>query len=94
MYCCAPVECLLELIYFHLPTACPDGFPCRIYDKETGEINSTIAAYWREHYDMAHILQRDWASLGPKMKGKLHVFVGGGDTYFLTDSVMDLQVCG
>ena len=47
-----------------------DGYPRRIWDRETGEIDPVTAAYWREHYDLAHILRRDWATLGPKLRGK------------------------
>lgn len=68
-----------------------DGYPARIWDKKSGEINKTVAAYWRENFDLTHIMKRDWKTLGPKLEGKLHVFVGGSDTYFLTDAVMDLQ---
>ena len=70
-----------------------DGFPERIWDKRTGAINKTTAAYWREHFDLKHIMQRDWEAkgLGDKLKGKIHLFVGGSDTYFLTDAVMDMQ---
>lgn len=70
---------------------CDDGYPCRLYDKFTGEINATVAAYWREHFDLAAILARDWAELGSKLQGKLHVFVGASDTFFLTNAVMDLE---
>eukprot|EP00928_Gymnodinium_smaydae_P072961 TRINITY_DN56233_c0_g1_i1.p1 TRINITY_DN56233_c0_g1~~TRINITY_DN56233_c0_g1_i1.p1 ORF type:complete len:618 (+),score=54.39 TRINITY_DN56233_c0_g1_i1:196-2049(+) len=71
--------------------ACEDGFPCRLYDKETGKINKTVAAYWREHYDLAHIIERDWANLEPKLKGKLNIAVGGSDTFYLTNAVLDLR---
>mmetsp|Transcript_59114 Transcript_59114/g.137647 ORF Transcript_59114/g.137647 Transcript_59114/m.137647 type:complete len:319 (-) Transcript_59114:178-1134(-) len=71
--------------------ACADGFPCRIYDKRTGVINRSIAEYWREHFDLAHIIKRDWAKLGPKLNGSLHVFVGGSDSFYLTNAVMDAQ---
>ncbi len=30
----------------------PDGYPRRIWDRETGEIDPVTAAYWREHYDL------------------------------------------
>lgn len=70
---------------------CQDGFPCRIYDKLTGKINSTVAAYWRENYDLAHIIERDWSILGPKLRGKLHIAVGGSDTFYLTNAVLDLR---
>lgn len=64
-----------------------DGYPKPIFDKVTGVIDPTVAAYWREHYDLSHIIERDWASLAPKLKGKIHLYVGIGDNYFLTDSV-------
>jgi hypothetical protein len=70
---------------------CDDGFPCRLYDKLTGAINASVAEYWRENFDLAHIMDRDWPTLGPKLQGKLHLFVGNSDTYFLTDAVMDAQ---
>ena len=65
----------------------PDGYPQSIFDKATGEINHTTAAYWREHYDLNAILQRDWATLGPKLQGKLHLYVGSDDTYMLNNAV-------
>jgi hypothetical protein len=68
-----------------------DGYPQPIFDKETGVIDATVAAYWKEHYDLSAILQRDWATLGPKLQGKLNVYVGSADTYFLTDAVYYLE---
>jgi hypothetical protein len=64
-----------------------DGYPQPIFDKTTGTIDHRIAEYWREHYDLNAILQRDWLSLGPKLRGKLHLYVGSDDTYFLNDAV-------
>jgi len=69
----------------------PDGLPAPIFDKETGQIDPKVAAYWREHFDLAHIVQRDWATLGLKLQGKLHIYVGSADTYFLTDAVYFAQ---
>ena len=34
-----------------------DGYPKPIWDKMTGKIDHAVAAYWREHYDLGHILQ-------------------------------------
>ena len=64
-----------------------DGYPKSIFDKQTGAIDHTTAAYWREHFDLNAILARDWSTLGPKLQGKLHLFVGSDDTYFLNDAV-------
>ena len=54
----------------------PDGYPKRIWDKRTGEIDKAVAEYWREHYDLVHIMRRDWATLGPKLRGKITLNVG------------------
>jgi hypothetical protein len=64
-----------------------DGYPQPIWDKRTGAIDHTVAAYWRDHYDLGAILRRDWATLGPKLRGKLHIYVGEADNYYLTDAV-------
>jgi hypothetical protein len=68
-----------------------DGYPVPIFDKTTGAIDHKAAAYWHDHYDLDAILQRDWsrpdAPLGPKLQGKLHLYVGSDDTYFLNDAV-------
>ena len=53
------------------------GFPKRIYDKFTGKIDKEVLEYWKENFDLAHIMVRDWDELGPKLKGKLHFAVGG-----------------
>ena len=64
-----------------------DGYPKPIWNKLTGEIDPSVAAYWREHYDLGYILKRDWAKLGPKLEGKLHIYVGEADNYFLNNAV-------
>ena len=64
-----------------------DGYPKRIYDKYTGAIDTSVAAYWREHYDLTHIIQRDWPKIGQKLQGKIHVYVGDMDNYYLNNAV-------
>jgi hypothetical protein len=68
-----------------------DGYPQPIFNKETGAIDPAVAAYWKEHFDLSAILQRQWPSLGPKVQGKLHIYVGSMDTYFLNDAVYYLE---
>ncbi|HUK31954.1 MAG TPA: hypothetical protein VLV89_12625, partial [Candidatus Acidoferrum sp.] len=68
-----------------------DGYPKEIWDQRTGEINKDVAEYWRQHYDLTAIMQRDWKTLGPKLNGKLHVMVGMMDTYFLDNAVHLMQ---
>jgi hypothetical protein len=64
-----------------------DGYPKPIFDKRTGVIDRDVATYWRDHYDLSHILRRDWATLGPKLRGKLHIYVGDMDNYYLNNAV-------
>lgn len=64
-----------------------DGYPQRIWDKVTGEINPEVAAYWKDNYDLAYIMKRDWPTLGPKLKGKVHIYCGDMDNYYLNNAV-------
>jgi hypothetical protein len=64
-----------------------DGYPAQIFDKETGVIDHKVAEYWKEHYDLDAILDKNWETLGPKLQGKIHLYVGEADTYFLNDAV-------
>jgi hypothetical protein len=64
-----------------------DGYPARIWNKLTGEINHSVAEYWKENYDLRYILERDWKTIGPKLKGKINLYVGEMDNYYLNNSV-------
>jgi len=64
-----------------------DGYPKPLWDRTTGKINPQVAAHMRESYDLRHILERDWKKLGPKLKGKLHLYCGDMDNYFLVNAV-------
>lgn len=68
-----------------------DGYPKRIFDKYTGAIDPAVAAYWREHFDLTHIIRRDWATLGEKLKGKIHIYVGDMDSYYLNNAVYSAE---
>ena len=64
-----------------------DGYPKPIWDKRVGLVDKTVAEYWREHADLTYIMKRDWATLGPKLAGKLHFAVGDMDTWYLNNAV-------
>ena len=68
-----------------------DGYPRPIFDKSTGVIDPEVARYWRDNYDLSYILKRDWAKLGPKLQGKIHVYVGNADNLFLNNAVSYLE---
>jgi hypothetical protein len=65
----------------------PGGYPARIFDKTTGVIDRKVAEYWRDNFDLRFILERDWARLGPLLRGKLHIYCGDMDNYYLNNAV-------
>ena len=69
----------------------PDGYPRRIWDRLTGEIDPVTAAYWRENYDLSHILRRDWPTLSPKLRGKLRLYAGDMDNHYLNNAVYAVE---
>jgi S-formylglutathione hydrolase FrmB len=63
-----------------------DGRPLPLFNRVTGEIDPTVAHAW-EKYDISRILREHWTTLGPKLKGKIHIFVGTADSFHLETSV-------
>ncbi len=64
-----------------------DGYPMPLWDPLTGAIDPEVAKLAREGYDLRHHLEKNWSSLGPKLVGKLHVYVGRMDNYYLEGGV-------
>lgn len=59
-----------------------DGKPVKLWDRKTGKIDTKVAKEW-EKYDIRLVLERNWKTLGPKLAGKLHVYMGDEDTFYL-----------
>ena len=64
----------------------PNGKPEPMFDRTTGDVNPRVVAYWHAHYDLAHILKTTWPQRGPYLKGKIHLYVGTADTFYLNES--------
>ncbi|WP_191908778.1 alpha/beta hydrolase-fold protein [Larkinella humicola] len=64
-----------------------DGYFKPLFDKKTGVIDPSVAAYWKEHYDLRQYLEKNWATVGPKLVGKLNIIVGRMDDFFLNFGV-------
>ncbi len=62
------------------------GAPEPMFDHVTGEVHPAVVAYWRDHYDLAHIAETHWAERGRLLKGRIHLFVGTADTFYLDGS--------
>lgn len=63
-----------------------NGKPLEMFNRKSGDVNPAVVAYWRDHYDLAHIVATDWAARGPYLKGKIHLIVGTADTFYLDGS--------
>jgi hypothetical protein len=55
----------------------------QLFDRDTGDVDPAVLAYWRDHYDIAHRLQAHWPALKADLDGKIHVYVGTADTFYL-----------
>lgn len=64
-----------------------DGYPQPIWDKKTGIIDKTVANFWKENYDLTYILKRDWPKYGEKWSGKIRIYCGDMDNYYLNNAV-------
>lgn len=68
-----------------------DGRPVPMFDRETGDLNPEVMKYWHDHYDLAHTVTSTWAERGPALRGKIHVFVGTADTFYLDGAALKME---
>jgi len=69
-----------------------DGYPKPLFDRHTGTIDKSVAAYWRDNgYDLNYYLEKHWAEIGPDLDGKIHVYVGDMDNYYLNLGVYEME---
>ncbi len=68
-----------------------DGQPEPLFNRDTGAVDPMVVAYWRDHYDIAHRLQKEWPQLKPDLDGKIHLIVGTADTFYLDGAAHKLQ---
>src|SRR5258707_12034125 len=65
-----------------------DGYPKPLFDKRTGKIDREVAKYMRDHgYDLAVYAKTHWPSIGPQLKGKIHLYCGDMDNFYLNLAV-------
>jgi enterochelin esterase-like enzyme len=67
-----------------------DGRPMPLFNRITGEIDPQVAEAW-EKYDIARTLRQSWRELGPQLNGKIHLYVGTADNYYLEEPARLLQ---
>jgi S-formylglutathione hydrolase FrmB len=68
-----------------------DGRPEQMFDRATGDVDPAVVAYWHDHYDIAYRLQQNWPALKPDLDGKIHLYVGTADTFYLDGAAHRLK---
>jgi S-formylglutathione hydrolase FrmB len=63
-----------------------DGHPKPLWHPKTGAIDRSVVETWK-HKDLRHVLESNWKSLAPKLAGKIHIYVGDADDFFLNNAV-------
>lgn len=70
----------------------PDGYPKPLWDKLSGRIDPQVANYMRDHgYDLRYYLEQNWAKIGQQLAGKLHLYCGDMDNFYLNLAVYRLE---
>ena len=68
-----------------------DGFFAPLYDKRSGVIHPEVVEYWRENYDLLHYMKTNWSWLGPKLVGKVRIYTGDMDNFYLNNAVLEME---
>ncbi len=68
-----------------------DGYPKPLWDPLTGKIDKDVVQWAGQRYDLRRFVEKNWPTLGPKLAGKIHVYVGRMDNYYLNEACYLLQ---
>ncbi|MEQ9298458.1 MAG: alpha/beta hydrolase-fold protein [Cyclobacteriaceae bacterium] len=68
-----------------------DGYFKPLFNKRTGEMDSTVAEYWKENFDLRYYLEKNWSEVGPKLVGKLNIITGHMDNFYLNQGVYHME---
>ena len=65
-----------------------DGYPKPLWDKVTGKVDHGVATYMRDHgYDLRYYAETRWPKIGPQLLGKLNIYCGDMDNFYLNFGV-------
>ena len=59
-----------------------DGLPKPLFHPSTGDIDTTVAQHWKK-YDFKIFLDENWDKLVPKLNGKIYIWMGDMDQFYL-----------
>jgi hypothetical protein len=68
-----------------------DGYPKPIWDPWTGEVDPETAQWAIDNYDITNYLRKNWETIGPKLVGKINIFCGRMDNWWIEQGVYLLE---
>ena len=63
-----------------------NGKSIPLFNQETGIINDQVAEHWKI-YDLLLYTKDNWSNLGPKLQGKIHIWMGDMDNFYLNPAL-------
>lgn len=63
-----------------------DGLPLPVFDPLSGAVDSAVASHWQQ-YDLRKYVEDNWATLGPQWAGKIYVWMGDMDEFYLNNAL-------
>lgn len=67
-----------------------NGLPKPLFDPVTGKIDHKVAEHWKK-YDFKLYAQKNWTELGPKLQGKIYVWMGDMDHFYLNTGTREFD---
>lgn len=59
-----------------------NGLPKPLFDPQSGRIDDEVAEQWKK-YDFKIYAEKNWETLGPKLQGKIFIWMGDMDHFYL-----------
>jgi enterochelin esterase-like enzyme len=67
-----------------------NGLPAPLFDPVTGEIDHVVAEHWKK-YDLKIHLRENWSEIGPRLQGKIWIWMGDMDHFILNPATRALD---
>jgi enterochelin esterase-like enzyme len=59
-----------------------NGLPNALFDPVSGKFDRKVSEEWEKH-DLKRYVEKNWETLGPKLQGKLWIWMGDMDNFYL-----------
>jgi len=67
-----------------------NGLPIAAFHPTTGVIDTVAVKHWKK-YDLLKIMKDNWSTIGPKLQGKLWIWMGDMDQFYLNNAMREMD---